>query len=490
MPETLAQKVRAKYPGAYDDLDDAALEAKVLAKHPQYGDLPRSKATPAPGVHYDEQGRATADEKPSASLGTLAVEAGKGVLDTTITPIWQTLKAFATAGTDPQHADPVGDLVKNLAGAHKDQYDKGKQAFHDGRYSEAVSHFTAAGLPLIGPAAAHAGELIGTGEPEQMARGAGQAAGLLAPYAREPVAKAGQAARGPVGRAVTGAGNVLEAVGTSKPAEHMAGYGAAAAALHGNVPTAIAAVATPPAFRIVGRGVQRVGQAMEGSPAPVAVPPRPATGGVVPLPGESGVALTKRMAAEWRTAHGVPAEGYPAPTPAQSGPAAASVPRETVPAGKGLSPTFISSELAIHARRAKVVLSAEAKAAGAEMMRAGTSAADAVAALADQAEPLLSPARATSAVLTASAKGKLKLSAHEVTAARDLVTGGMPVREAVDTVVRLRELPAAFTGLPTNEEMARELDARKASGRWGTERQPAKRPPVIPGVTPSRGGLE
>ncbi len=36
---TLAELVRAKHPGAYDDLDDAALEKAVLAKYPQYADL-------------------------------------------------------------------------------------------------------------------------------------------------------------------------------------------------------------------------------------------------------------------------------------------------------------------------------------------------------------------------------------------------------------------------------------------------------------------
>ena len=41
-PQTLASMVRAKYPGVYDDMDDATLEQKVLAKYPQYSDLPRT----------------------------------------------------------------------------------------------------------------------------------------------------------------------------------------------------------------------------------------------------------------------------------------------------------------------------------------------------------------------------------------------------------------------------------------------------------------
>lgn len=39
MPGQLAAKVRAKYPGVYDDLDDATLEQKILAKYPEYADL-------------------------------------------------------------------------------------------------------------------------------------------------------------------------------------------------------------------------------------------------------------------------------------------------------------------------------------------------------------------------------------------------------------------------------------------------------------------
>lgn len=40
--QTLAQLVKSKYPGAYDDMKDTDLEASVLAKHPEYSDLPRS----------------------------------------------------------------------------------------------------------------------------------------------------------------------------------------------------------------------------------------------------------------------------------------------------------------------------------------------------------------------------------------------------------------------------------------------------------------
>ncbi len=49
-----------------------------------------------------------------------------------------------------------------------------------GRYSEAAGHAAATVLPLVGPAAAQAGEDIGSGETEQIERGAGSALGLVA----------------------------------------------------------------------------------------------------------------------------------------------------------------------------------------------------------------------------------------------------------------------------------------------------------------------
>lgn len=49
--QTLAQRVRAMYPGAYDDLSDAQLESAVRAKFPGvYDDLPSTPETPEPAV--------------------------------------------------------------------------------------------------------------------------------------------------------------------------------------------------------------------------------------------------------------------------------------------------------------------------------------------------------------------------------------------------------------------------------------------------------
>jgi len=69
------------------------------------------------------------------------------------------------------------DTAQAVIGQQADQFGKAKQAFSEGRYSEAAGHGVASALPLIGPAAAGAGEQIGSGD---VAGGLGAASGLLA----------------------------------------------------------------------------------------------------------------------------------------------------------------------------------------------------------------------------------------------------------------------------------------------------------------------
>lgn len=73
----------------------------------------------------------------------------------------------------------MGDL-KGLGQSQIEQFKKGKAAYDAGRISEAVGHTIAGALPLVGPAAAEAGERIGSGD---VAGGLGAAAGLVAPMA-------------------------------------------------------------------------------------------------------------------------------------------------------------------------------------------------------------------------------------------------------------------------------------------------------------------
>ncbi len=111
------------------------------------------------------------------------------------------LKTIYDAANDAQTEHPIASMLlgpqttvyelgkKVLPGliqAHKEQWDKATQAYSEGRYSEAAGHLLATALPGIGPAAANAGETIGSGN---IAGGLGEAAGLVAPFVAGPAVK-------------------------------------------------------------------------------------------------------------------------------------------------------------------------------------------------------------------------------------------------------------------------------------------------------------
>lgn len=79
MADTLAAKVRAKFPGTYDDLSDPDLEKAVLAKHPEYADLAAAPATAA-GPDWMER-TANAVE---GGVTNLAIGAVKGAGQTAV----------------------------------------------------------------------------------------------------------------------------------------------------------------------------------------------------------------------------------------------------------------------------------------------------------------------------------------------------------------------------------------------------------------------
>lgn len=90
MAGPLAQKIRAKFPGVYDDLDDATLEARVLAKHPEYKDMvaPETPAAPSMGPTHSlgenvlrlaKQGVDYAFSKPEDAIEAVGPAAGAGL---------------------------------------------------------------------------------------------------------------------------------------------------------------------------------------------------------------------------------------------------------------------------------------------------------------------------------------------------------------------------------------------------------------------------
>lgn len=75
---------------------------------------------------------------------------------------------------------------KAIYGAQMNQLQKARQAFGEGRYSEALGHTAATALPLVGPIAADAGEQIGSGD---IAGGLGKTTGILLPFGMASSAK-------------------------------------------------------------------------------------------------------------------------------------------------------------------------------------------------------------------------------------------------------------------------------------------------------------
>jgi hypothetical protein len=69
------------------------------------------------------------------------------------------------------------DTVDSMIDASAEQYGKAREAFGQGRLTEAVGHGLAGTLPVIGPAAAGIGEQIGAGD---VAGGLGAATGMVA----------------------------------------------------------------------------------------------------------------------------------------------------------------------------------------------------------------------------------------------------------------------------------------------------------------------
>jgi hypothetical protein len=104
------------------------------------------------------------------------------------------------------------DTGKAILQAQGAELGKAADNFKQGRYSEAVGHGAAGLLPLIGPAAAAAGERIGSGD---VAGGLGEATGLLAPIVGPAAVRgASTAVRGGVAavRSIPAGADALDAV--------------------------------------------------------------------------------------------------------------------------------------------------------------------------------------------------------------------------------------------------------------------------------------
>ena len=85
---------------------------------------------------------------------------------------WKNLNPMGIVNAAVHPLDTLDSLTSALAA----EREKARQAFKEGRYSEAAGHAVASVIPGIGPAAAHAGEAIASGD---VAGGIGEGAGLI-----------------------------------------------------------------------------------------------------------------------------------------------------------------------------------------------------------------------------------------------------------------------------------------------------------------------
>jgi hypothetical protein len=133
--QTLAQMVRAKYPGVYDDLSDADLEAKVKTKFPGvYDDIPTSQATsqtttqtadqPASPTMWDRVKQAASETSPARVFtkenlpvigGTLAALATDGAsipVTAALTGLGSAIGEGARQAVSGEPADPKKMLTQ------------------------------------------------------------------------------------------------------------------------------------------------------------------------------------------------------------------------------------------------------------------------------------------------------------------------------------------------------------------------------------------
>jgi hypothetical protein len=178
---------------------------KVLAKiNPDFSSLPSSEQTKVIARRRDSGGLSAPPKKETdpeklftpEQRANLAKTEGyiqrntpeeKGVLG-------QAGEFFSTLGKDVAGAgkaafkvaypftDPKGaaDIIRGIFGAQAEQFQKVPGDVRAGYYSEAAGHLAAGALPLVGPAAAQAGEELGAG---QYGAGGAHALELLGPSA-------------------------------------------------------------------------------------------------------------------------------------------------------------------------------------------------------------------------------------------------------------------------------------------------------------------
>jgi hypothetical protein len=137
----------------------------------------------------------------------------------------------ALEGVASAVAHPI-DTAKGIIGSQVGEAEKALDLIKQGRYTEAAGHGAAALLPILGPAAAKAGEQIASGD---IAGGFGKTAGLVAPMAAGAVVPSEVKVPGPLapaGQGVADAAALAESNGVPLDVATASGNRFARAAQH------------------------------------------------------------------------------------------------------------------------------------------------------------------------------------------------------------------------------------------------------------------
>lgn len=264
------------------------------------------------------------------SIGNMLVNAAKsipaGVVNTVKTAYSDQRPEDAALGP----ARILAPLIRQAAPAHAAEARQALTTASAGRVSEAVGHGAAAVLPFVGPGAAQAGEDIGSGDPERIERGGGNAIGMLAsleaPRIVPPVARMA----GPAVRA-TGRGAAIVA----KEAAPTVGAGVGAL-VGGPAGAMIGGIAGRSAARLLGRVLRKAPEAAD----PLSeAPPVPVTHGPESSPNAGGRLVQKAPSLQDALLDALNEATQPTPparitTPPEPNLPAGFTPRATVPKPK------------------------------------------------------------------------------------------------------------------------------------------------------------
>ena len=376
-----------------------------------------------------------------------AMESAIGTAENSAAPLeGSALSRFAAGAW--KNLNPIGlvsavsDLpgtVKGIIDAHAAQLDKAKAAYADGRYSEAAGHLAATALPVIGPAAANAGERIASGD---VAGGLGEGAGLIGAVEAPRLVKG----------AAKGVNAVATKVADSAAAQNAIGAtgGAAAGASMGHpyIGMAIGSKYGGPIVKSVAEGVQAV---TGGAPA-------------------AGAALSDLELARQEVAAG---RLSPAVLRGMERAAAVRASRQAVPVVPPAAPVATAPPAE------PIATAAPASPAVASPQPQAPPALDAAGQPAVTAQPPASALPnqvAINALGIAAKRAKLSLSLDEVKALVPLVEQGATPEQAIGAFVAQKAAAdpaaalAAKLGTPNDAAVAARVADRNANGQWQAPR--------------------